>query len=143
MAGRWSRVETWQRERAALGFGLSRHPIELHDFGGLEQRCLPLDELVHHAGERVELLGWKYAHKTIRTRTRQERMAFLSLEDARGTCEAVLFPAAWERHALLCRESGPFWLRGTVDLEAGVPMLQVEEMARAGRLSERRARGLD
>ena len=138
--GRWSRIETWLRERAALGFGVSRHPMELFDFGDLEQRCLPATELVHHEGQRVELLGWKFAHKTISTRRSKERMAFLSLEDASGTCEAVLFPAVWERHALLCRAPGPFWLRGTVEMEAGVPMLQVETMARAGTLSERKAR---
>ncbi|MFA7329646.1 MAG: DNA polymerase III subunit alpha [Candidatus Delongbacteria bacterium] len=138
--GRWSWIETWSREREALGFGLCRHPLELFDFGALPERCVRAAELGAHVGERVGLLGWVFARKVIRTRTDQARMAFLSLEDASGTFEAVLFPAVWERHALLCRDPGPFHLEGRVELEADEPMLQVESLRAAGRLSEQAAR---
>jgi DNA-directed DNA polymerase III PolC len=139
--GRWSWIETWGRERAVLGFGVCRHPMELFDFGDLPQRCVRSSELRQRVGDRVSLLGWVFARKGIRTRRDKERMAFLSLEDRDGTYEAVLFPAVWERHALLARDPGPFLLTGRVEWEAGEAMLQVERMSRAGRLSEVAARG--
>jgi len=139
-AGRWSWIELWQGERQALGYGISRHPLELFDFGELPGRCVRAQDLWNCVGHQVAMIGWVFARKTIRTRTRHERMAFLSLEDATGTWEAVLFPASWERHALLLRGSGPFLLEGRVELEAEEPMLQVESMSPAGRLSEWSAR---
>ena len=139
--GRWSWIETWGRERDALGFGVCRHPLDLFDFGDLPGRCARSSDLRHRVGERVAMLGWVFARKGIRTRREKERMAFLSLEDRDGTYEAVLFPAAWERHALLARDPGPFLLEGKVEWEAGEAMLQVDRMVRAGRLSEAAARG--
>ncbi|MDP2359825.1 MAG: DNA polymerase III subunit alpha [bacterium] len=138
--GRWSWIELWLREREALGFGISRHPLELFDFGDLPARCVTAGELSGQVGRRVSMIGWKFAHKTIRTRREKQRMAFLSLEDRTGTWEAVLFPECWERHALLTRGQGPFLLEGRVAQEAGEPMLEVEAMRPAGRLSELAAR---
>lgn len=139
-AGRWSWIELWSHERDALGYGISRHPLELFDFGELPQRCVRARDLWHCVGRPVEMIGWVFARKTIHTRTRHERMAFLSLEDATGTWEAVLFPACWERHALLLRGPGPFLLEGRVVVEAEEAMLEVEALRPAGRLSEWAAR---
>lgn len=138
--GSWGWIELWSHEREALGFGLGRHPLELYDYGGLADGCVQAADLHQHKGRFVRMIGWKYAHKTIRTRREKQRMAFLSLEDLSGTWEAVLFPDCWECHALLARGPGPFLLEGSVELEAGEPMLEVERMSPAGRLSELAAR---
>lgn len=139
--GHWSWIDCWRHEREALGFGLCRHPLELFDFGELGLGCVDSRQLGQHVGGRVRMIGWKFAQKPIRTRNEKKRMAFLSLEDTRGTWEAVLFPESWERHAMLLRQSGPFLLEGRVEIEAEEPMLQVDHMELAGRLSERVARG--
>jgi DNA-directed DNA polymerase III PolC len=139
-AGRWGWIDVWSREREALTFGVSRHPLELYDFGDARASSVSAADLHQHVGGCVSMVGWKYSHKTIRTRREHQRMAFLSLEDLTGTWEAVLFPDCWERHALLARGCGPFLLEGRVVIEAEVPMLEVEAMSQVGRLSEVAAR---
>jgi DNA-directed DNA polymerase III PolC len=139
-AGQWSWIDCWRHERQALGFGLCRHPLELFDFGDLQKTCTPSCRLSDCEGQRVRMIGWKFAMKPIRTRNERRRMAFLSLEDLDGTWEAVLFPDVWERYAMTLRQSGPFLLEGRVEFEAEEAMLQVEHMELTGRLSERMAR---
>ncbi len=133
-------LERWLHERRVLGFSPRFHPMELYNFGGLEKECIRGADLGARLGGRARMLGWKFSDKTIRTRKERRWMKFLSLEDTTGTWEAVLFPDIYERFVLLSRERGPFLLEGRVELEAEVPMLQVEHMERAGTLDALKAR---
>jgi hypothetical protein len=52
----------------------------------------------------------------------------MSMEDATGTYEATLFPAAYSRFAPLTRFSGPFLVTGQVEEQYGAYSVNCERL---------------
>jgi DNA polymerase-3 subunit alpha len=87
------RILAWERE--LLGIYVSEHPLtriiaRLDDV--LSGSVGTLDE--ETSGEQVTLAGM--VQRVYRHTTRKgDEMAFVTLEDARGTCDVVVFPSVW------------------------------------------------
>jgi DNA polymerase-3 subunit alpha len=90
----WSPAEKLQNEFDAIGFYLSAHPMDAYGKSLKRLGVLKANELVRHlsAGgtSRVKLAGTLNA-KQERVSSRGSRYAFLSLSDASGLFEVMLF----------------------------------------------------
>jgi DNA polymerase III alpha subunit len=96
------------------GIPFCMHPAELiHDHGF----CLAGD-MVRHLDGTVTMIGILDAVKYLRTQPRAggkaEDMSFVTLEDASGMYDAILFPDSHAKFARLFTHIGPFRLRGRV-----------------------------
>jgi len=101
----------WEKE--LLGLYLSEHPMgEVADrvaafvtaySGDLKDESLD--------GQRLVVCGIVVGARTVITRTRST-MAVVTLEDAQGSLEVVVFPRLWE-------QTGPIWQDGGILLVAG------------------------
>lgn len=123
----YSIEEICAAEYEAFGYMVSRHPLDF--FAGITGRSdiVKSPELHRYSGRKIKMVGWFMASKRIKTR-KGDIMKFLSLEDERGTFEAVIFPEAYAKYAELTMSMGPYLVEGKADPESGNNII-VEKMA--------------
>jgi DNA polymerase-3 subunit alpha len=115
----WSAQEQLRREKEALGFFLSGHPLDrfrdlitmIRTTSSRELRDLP-------AGERAVIGGLVTAVKFATDRN-QRQMAFVTLEDPEGQAEAVLFSDVLEKSRRFIAENSVVVVEGRVSRRNG------------------------
>ncbi|MDP8207712.1 MAG: DNA polymerase III subunit alpha [Candidatus Electryonea clarkiae] len=122
----WSEMEKLIAERRILGYSPGKHPLALLDLP--MNGAVPARDLERHLGRKVTMIGWSYASKKITTRTKKEKMIFLSMEDLTGTFEVTLFPRVFRRFATIVRGHGPFRVTGQIEDDQGVSTLVGENI---------------
>jgi len=109
----FNRYQKIINEMEILDFAVTGHPLTLFE----EQiRKLPIissEELESHQNKTILFCGWLVTTRRVDTANNQF-MKFLTLEDRRGMCEAVLFPKAYKKYGHLIRSHGPFLLSGRI-----------------------------
>jgi len=114
-----------RQEVETLGLLLSRHPLTLYRRALARARPVPACELLHHAGRTVTLAGWWVTQKPAMTK-RDEAMEFVTFEDTTGLFDATFFPRTWARFGRRLSSHRPWFVRGKVEAEFGVPTVTVE-----------------
>jgi DNA polymerase-3 subunit alpha len=97
----WALQERLRREREVLGFYFSDHPLSPHR-SLIESRGLPDTARIRESGRdgaEVTFIGMVSGIKTITDRNGRP-MAFVTLEDFKGTVEGVTFADLFERNRL-------------------------------------------
>ena len=107
----FDQLEELANELQAIGFYISAHPMdafkeELANQRGLSQ-TIDLPGLALGGTKEATIACIVLAKREMRTKS-GKRMAILTLSDSAGYQEAVLFPEAYERLALMLDEEGPF-----------------------------------
>ncbi len=111
----WPEKEFLRREKEALGFYISGHPLErfkeeipsvvtcsIQDLPGRKDKSL------------VNLAGVVEGLKVKRTK-KGDKMALITLEDLTGSVEVILFPDLFGRAQSLLGLDDPLWVSGTVE----------------------------
>ena len=120
----WDEKERLTREKEALGFYISGHPLNRHaktitKFSTVNTENLPETS----DGQMVRLGGMVAASKTIRTK-KEELMAFVQLEDMFGRVEVIIFPSVYSGCQELLNDDRPVMVQGKVQQdEKGVKVL--------------------
>ncbi|MFZ1983834.1 MAG: DNA polymerase III subunit alpha, partial [Desulfatitalea sp.] len=113
----WPERERLTREKEALGFYISGHPLGPH-----LKTMAKFSTATSAAGEEcadgqtVRLGGMVTGHKTIRTK-KEELMAFMQLEDMEGTIEVVIFPSVYGACQHLLTDDRPVMVQGKLQKE--------------------------
>jgi DNA polymerase III alpha subunit len=105
-------------EYETFGYMVSRHPLEFFADKIDTKNLIPSDQMLRYNGRHIKMVGWYMSSKRVQTKTNQT-MKLLSLEDLRGTFEAVIFPKAYSKFAELTTSMGPYLIEGKVDAENG------------------------
>lgn len=102
---------TWERE--LLGLYLSQHPLNnLADY--LENYCTPLSSLNKLANETPVTVGGIIAEvKEINTKKNQ-KMAFLKIEDLSGEAEMVVFPSLYDKYREMLTRDKVYKFKATI-----------------------------
>ncbi len=135
----WNLAETIRREKEALGFYLSHHPLDpyrsvIGSLGVIRSREF---EEAAEAGTAVTCVGVLSGMRR-GTTGRGDPMAVLSLEDFWGRFEALLFGEALARWSDLLTPDAPLLLRGRLRQREGrAPSLLPELIVRLDELSDR------
>ncbi len=111
----WPEVEKWAKEKEALGFYITGHPLTRYQ--ELVRRLTSFDtQNLEEAPDKSEvaLCGMVAAFKEIRTK-KGKRMAFIDLEDLKGKVEVVVFNDVYEKVASLFQSDIPIYVKGTVE----------------------------
>jgi DNA polymerase-3 subunit alpha len=101
-------------EREAIGFNLSKNPLEKYQIVLQQKRAIPINEL--SAGSKTDLLigGLVKATKKILTKKDNSEMVFATLTDYTGEIEVVVFPKVFIKTKDLWQRNQPLLLRGRV-----------------------------
>jgi DNA polymerase-3 subunit alpha len=107
----------WEKE--LVGFYVSEHPLQQVAAsldGTVTAFCGEIDEEM--AGQKVIIAGvvtWIHPHTT----RNGNPMAFVNLEDLRGSVEVIVFPNVYEKTRELWQEDKILVVRGKVDTKGG------------------------
>jgi len=115
---KYSIAQICKIEYETFGYMVSRHPLEFYNQFLKDKSITTACDLPDNKGKKVKAVGWLMTSKRIRTR-KGDIMKFLSLEDLKGTFEAVIFPKEYQKYAPLTLSMGPYLIEGNVDNELG------------------------
>ncbi|MCB2228486.1 MAG: DNA polymerase III subunit alpha [Desulfarculaceae bacterium] len=139
----WAEADRLGYEKEAIGFYITGHPLS--DFQDEIKRLGTLDTVALKAasdGMTVTLAGVAAALKQKVTK-KGDRMAFVSLEDLKGTVEVICFPDCFAKAEEFLKGDEPLLVKGTVDKdERGVKVkaTSVEPLSSAAQTRTTRLR---
>ncbi len=142
--GEWPKAVKLSKEREALGFFITGHPIEA--FAGIVEqvRSCEIAQLGRmKADSEVTVAGMVSALRAIRTK-RGSKMAFATLEDISGSVECVLFSEPWANSERALTADQPVLLTGKLELKGGEaePKILAESARLLAAVREERTRRL-
>jgi DNA polymerase-3 subunit alpha len=120
----WSHAQRLTAEREILGFYISGHPLSEYEALRKRHATATTEELGSlRDKETVTLCGIISAVKEIATKN-GDRMAFVTLEDLRGSVESIAFPDLYRSRMLHLVKDNPVLVKGQVDIgEEAVKLL--------------------
>jgi len=125
----WDEREKLRREKEALGFYITGHPLDRYaaDLKGLATYAIQdLSNLKHKSS--VTIAGVVENAKVKRTK-RGEKMATITLEDATGSTEVILFPDVFNRVTPLLKSDEPVIVHGTAEVDENMAKVIAQEAA--------------
>ena len=123
----WDHKELLAHEKETIGFYITGHPLSHFadrlgllinaDSGSLSRRA---------DRETVSVAGIVSSIRDVMTR-RKETMAYVTLEDLKGTLTVIFFPEVYRMHHDLLHGDDPLLIKGTTDVgEDGVKLIATE-----------------
>ena len=123
----WSQKEVLANEKAVLGFFFSIHPLDAHhdmidNFSNVTTKDIHL-----LTGDTEVIIGGMITRtRTTLTKAKQQKMAFITLEDNHGPIDAVVFPKTYAIVADNIRADAIVFLKGKVDRKREDPQILVD-----------------
>jgi len=117
-------------ERSRLGQPLSSTLLRYHAAACWESPLIASCDLPRYEGREVTAIGTIIAERRLPLHNGRGVMKFLTVEDAWGVFEAVLFPEAYQRFGPLAEPGGTRLYLGAVRSEHGDAVLEVARIVR-------------
>ena len=157
-AAPWTEIEQLQHEKDALGLYWSGHPIDryadaLRAYGakstaeltvrrdaGEEEGAVPANGngSGHRPPEEISVGGIVSAIRPLKTR-KGDRMCVLTLDDAQGSLEVVVFPEAFKQHGHLAEEGRMVLVKGRWERDEETARVLASDIASIDVVRERLA----
>ncbi len=151
----WTEMEWLANEKEALGLYLSGHPVDRHtpdlrafgartvgDLLGLEMPEAEEGQPGRLLLEDVAVGGVVAAVRALKTK-KGDPMAVLTLEDAQGSIETVVFPETYGRFRHLIETGALLLVKGKFERDEDSTRFQANELAPLEGLRERMARSVN
>jgi DNA polymerase III subunit alpha len=163
-AGAWTEIEQLQHEKDALGLYWSGHPVDryaeaLREYGAKSTADLSLRKTVGEddpaaangstngtgngaigprTAEDVSIGGIVSGLRPLKTR-KGDRMCVITIDDAQGSVEVVVFPEAFKQYGHLAEEGQMVLVKGKLERDDESARLLASEIAPIGIVTERLA----
>lgn len=148
----WTRTASLAYEKEVLGFYLSDHPLKgFENLAEIFTTCKVADLPAYAKQEaaqpqapvaktkenrwgrdankkRVIVAGLISDLRELITK-KGTRMAFAKIEDLSGSCELVIFPDAFARNEIMCRDEKPVLVAGSLEAEEGSAKIMVDTVS--------------
>ena len=115
----WSLHEMLAREKEALGFYVSGHPMERYRDEVNAFTSTGLGELDQNVDNSAVVVAGVIASLSRKVDKRGNPLAFVTLEDFTGSAEVIVFSEPYEQHAEMLREDNMVLLKGRVSKREG------------------------
>ena len=121
--GEYAPEELLEYEKKALGVYLSGHPLDAD--AELIQKTITATSADFQPGEDGEaslgdqaevIIGGLISGKTVKSTKGQKLMAFVQVEDLRGSVEVIVFPRDYERYQNILQKDEKIFVEGRVSL---------------------------
>ena len=113
----FSEEDILRYEKETLGFYLTSHPLQKYVREARRIGCITLESALEKGpGSEVAAAVLVTSVREVVTKAKQQRMAFVQVEDLTGHGEVTIFPKSYtpELQALL-HSDAPLWLKGHTD----------------------------
>jgi DNA polymerase-3 subunit alpha len=139
----WPIGERMQNEKEALGLFITGHPMSgfADEVGRWASGNLGDAERMTDDRE-VKLAGMIAGVRVIRTK-KGDKMAFVTIEDERGTLDCVFFSDAYAKHQAILGGDRPILVTGKVERRNDSVSLRADSAERLEDLREKRARVIE
>ena len=113
----WPESELLAYEKETLGFFISSHPLAGYE-KDLKKFFTTDTSNIHYMndGEEVKIGGVPVTINEIKTR-RGERMAFVTIEDLKGSMEIIVFAELYQRVSSVLKREKPVMIKGKVSID--------------------------
>ncbi|MGZ3795624.1 MAG: DNA polymerase III subunit alpha [Pseudobdellovibrionaceae bacterium] len=149
----WTRTALLSYEKEVLGFYLSDHPLKGYENLAEIWTSCKVADLPQFAKQDVAPASQAPVQKTKENRWGRDankrkvvvaglisdlrelitkkgtRMAFAKIEDLSGSCELVIFPDAFARNEMMCRDEKPVLVTGSLEAEEGSAKIMVDSVS--------------
>jgi DNA polymerase-3 subunit alpha len=126
----WSDAERLAKEKELIGFYLTGHPLDQHRTVMDWLAPVSTQDLLALGDDAAVLVcGVVTALKAVTTRRGGQLMAFVTLEDFRGSCELICFSQAYEAHRSLLQPDAILVVAGRTSVREGDDLKLVLERA--------------
>lgn len=126
----WDEKERLRREKEALGFYITGHPLErFEEELYLLSTCKVQDLSDREDQSKVQVAGVIESCKPKKTK-KGEKMAVMRFEDQTGSVEAVLFPEVYGRCSGLLDTEDPLLMTGILELSDNSVKVLVQDLSR-------------
>jgi DNA polymerase-3 subunit alpha len=136
---KWTNIERLNKERELIGFYLSGHPLDRHkeDVRLFASHTLA-EEQLSELGDResVKVIGIITAVRRISDK-KGRPMAFVQIEDLKGSVEVLVFSEAFDRHQELISPDTVILLEGSLSKRDEPPKINANSMERVENLREK------
>lgn len=128
----WTEAEMLAREKAALGFYVTRHPLT--NYGDLIESCVTaqtsgLDGLVDRAPLVIGGVITGMRQVPLRNGAKAgQKMGILTIEDLAGKTEATLSPKELDMYRAVVKPDAIVFLKGTVSKRRETPSVRVDQV---------------
>jgi DNA polymerase-3 subunit alpha len=124
----WDEAELLRNEKGALGFYITGNPLnkyrrmlEANNINGISTLDIAADR------QEVVAAGMVMGLRKLRTRGKNEMMAYVSIDDGEGAVEIVVFPELYRNSLNFLEKDMPVFVKGTVDkTESGIKIIAKE-----------------
>lgn len=116
-------------EKEVLGVYISGHPLE--DYVDIMEKNITRNTAEFNVADGEEVprvrdnenavIGGMIVDKVVKTTRTNSVMAFVTLEDLRGTVEVIVFPKDYERYRSILEEDRKVFIKGRVTVEEDKP----------------------
>ena len=139
----WTEEQRLGFEKALLGFYLSGHPLSASEpVIRLFSKTTTADLMQGRDGMEVMLGGVIGKLKVTVTKKSNERMAIFSVDDFKGSVEALAFPKIFPQVEFFLREDAVVFAKGRLSMREESPRLLVDEVIPIDDIWNRKAGGL-
>lgn len=107
----YTNAEKYQMEQDIIGAGISPHPL-VEIAKQSSKNLVGISDLVE--GSEVTLLAQIDTIKVIRTKSKGEQMAFLSVTDTKKKLDLTLFPEVYQKYRQLLAEKTIYYFTGKI-----------------------------
>lgn len=128
----WSEAEMLAREKAALGFYVTRHPLA--NYGELIESCVTartadLGQMQDRAGVTIGGVITGMRQVALRNgRKAGEKMGILTIEDLAGKTEAALSPKELDTYRAIVKPDAIVFLQGSVNRRRETPSVRIDKV---------------
>ncbi len=133
----WTTKQRLAREKEALGFYVSGHPLDRYEFEikKLAITTYDLREQKRNEGDSVSLAGIILSN-TVRLSKKNERFSIIKLEDLRGSIEIPIYAKLYEEVKELLEEDEPVRITGRVNFRDDEVRLVADKVQLISQLRE-------
>ena len=128
----WSEAETLRQEKETLGFYVSSHPMEEWNHWVRAFTHTRVGDLKNEAQDkRVIVAAMVQSNRTIVVRNGRsagQKMGILTVEDATGVADAVLFANVYQQFGHLLDDDAPKFFMGRMDHSRGDAQIIVDRL---------------
>ena len=111
----WDDEQRLEAQREILGVSLGMTPLEQITDEVQSAGALTTVEAEDHIGERITVAGMRQTWRRVRSRSTNQMMCYLNLEDLEGSLQVLVPPKLYRTTYDVIREPGPFLVEGTIE----------------------------
>jgi DNA polymerase III alpha subunit len=111
----WDDTQRNQAQLALLGVSLGMSPLEQIADDIQSSGAISTLEAENHVGEKVTLAGMRQTWRRMRSRSTNQMMCMINLEDLEGSLQVLVPPALYRSAYTVLHEIGPFLITGQIE----------------------------